>query len=76
MKAKFTAERFTCCPECGALPCDWGNSPSREGSAHRVISEAVALYGKVGGPWNDPHNPGHWIESAKAWLSEAEGVAA
>jgi hypothetical protein len=66
------SERFSLCPECGALPCDWTDNPARGGSAYHVISLAVASYGKPGGPWNVPSDPGGWIALAKDWLEEAQ----
>ena len=34
-----------------------------------VLSETVALYGKPGGPWNIPGDPGGWLERARAAIS-------
>lgn len=33
-----------------------------------ILREAVALYGKPGGPWNVPSDPGGWLERARAAL--------
>lgn len=38
---------------------------------YRALSEAVELYGKPGGPWNVPGDPGSWIEKAKRALQKA-----
>lgn len=65
---------FALCPECGALPCDWGSNPKRAGSAFDIISEAVDRYGKPGGPWNVPSDPGGWIARARDWLEQSEGA--
>lgn len=41
----------------------------RENRALReALSEAVEKYGKPGGPWNVPSEPGCWIEKAKKAL--------
>ena len=71
---KVPAELFAICPDCGALPCDWSESPSSETAAYAVISEAVRRYGTQGGPWNVPSDPGGWIMRAKTWLKESEGA--
>lgn len=36
-----------------------------------VLEEAVSLYGKPGGPWNVPTDPGSWIAKAKKALKKA-----
>jgi len=43
-----------------------------------ALQEAVAQYGKPGGPWNVPSDPGGWIARAKDALAAAtpEGPAA
>jgi hypothetical protein len=41
----------------------------------RVLRYAVAIYGKPGGPWNVPGDPGGWLEAALAAIAEAEGEA-
>ena len=68
------SERFCLCPECGALPVDWGDNPLRDGSAYRIIAYAVEKYGKDGGPWNVPSDPGSWIAMARDWLENAAGL--
>ena len=40
---------------------------------YEALSEAVELYGKPGGPWNVPGDPGSWIEKAKRALQKARG---
>lgn len=35
------------------------------------LTEAVSLYGKPGGPWNVPFDPGGWIWRAKEALKKA-----
>ena len=37
-------------------------------AARAVLAEAVASYGKPGGPWNVPSDPGGWLERARAAL--------
>lgn len=39
------------------------------------LREAVAQYGKQGGPWNVPSDPGGWIARARAALSQAGGAS-
>jgi len=41
----------------------------------QVLTEAVELYGKPGGPWNVPGEPGTWIAKAKEALWKARGEA-
>lgn len=38
-----------------------------------ALAKAVADYGKPGGPWNVPSEPGTWIEMAKQALAKADG---
>ena len=38
-----------------------------------ALSRAVDLYGKQGGPWNVPSDPGSWIAQAKDALAKAKG---
>ncbi len=40
--------------------------------AKEVLSEAVELYGKPGGPWNIPGDPGGWISRARKALEMEE----
>lgn len=42
---------------------------------YSALKEAVELYGKPGGPWNVPGDPGSWIEKAKKALKKARGEA-
>lgn len=35
-----------------------------------ALEQAVAVYGKPGGPWNVIHEPGSWIVSAHAALGK------
>ena len=37
-----------------------------------VLKDAVEKYGKPGGPWNVPGEPGSWIARAKEALKETE----
>lgn len=36
-----------------------------------ALKEAVDCYGKPGGPWNVPSDPGGWLERARAALRKA-----
>lgn len=38
-----------------------------------ALEKAVADYGKEGGPWNVPSEPGSWIEMARAAIAKAKG---
>lgn len=38
-----------------------------------ALAEAVEKYGKSGGPWNVPSEPGSWIAKAKEALKKARG---
>ena len=40
-----------------------------------ALAEAVEKYGKPGGPWNVPGEPGSWIAKAKEALKKADGGA-
>jgi len=35
-----------------------------------ILRETVDLYGKPGGPWNVPGDPGGWLSKARALLEE------
>ena len=38
-----------------------------------VVEEAIERYGKPGGPWNVPSDPGGWIARAQAAVAKARG---
>lgn len=38
-----------------------------------ALEYAVSKYGKGGGPWNVPSDPGGWIECAHAAIAKAKG---
>lgn len=40
---------------------------------YKALEKAVEEYGKPGGPWNVPSEPGSWITLAKAALAKARG---
>lgn len=40
-----------------------------------ALEEGVKLYGKPGGPWNMPSQPGSWIEMAQNAIAKAKGGA-
>jgi hypothetical protein len=67
----MNAAEIVLCPLCGALPCDQTNSIDDYESALAVLGEAVALYGKPGGPWNVPSEPGGWLARARDVLERA-----
>lgn len=50
-----------------------GNLIAATPEMYEALSEAVERYGKPGGPWNVPSEPGSWIEKAKAALKKAVG---
>ena len=39
-----------------------------------VVEEAIERYGKPGGPWNVPTDPGGWMDRAKAAVTKARGT--
>jgi hypothetical protein len=39
-----------------------------------VVEEAIRLYGKPGGPWNMPSDPGGWIARAQDAVAKARGT--
>lgn len=38
-----------------------------------ALEYAVNIYGRFGAVVNEPHNPGEWIEQAKAAIAKAKG---
>ena len=38
-----------------------------------ALERAVELYGKGGGPWNVPGEPGSWLSEARSAISKAKG---
>lgn len=38
-----------------------------------ILSDAVALYGRPGGPWNIPSDPGGWLGRARTALEQGGG---
>jgi hypothetical protein len=40
---------------------------------YAALEKAVADYGKPGGPWNIPSEPGAWINMAQKALAKARG---
>jgi hypothetical protein len=44
--------------------------PQSVAAMEAVLHEAVQTYGKPGGPWNVPSDPGGWIGRAKAALGD------
>ena len=54
-----------------------GGEPGPEAAQHigaddlaAALSDAVEKYGKPGGPWNVPSEPGSWIAKARAALAK------
>lgn len=43
---------------------------ARNAELESILKETVALYGKPGGPWNVPSDPGGWIEKARKALGK------
>ena len=41
-----------------------------------LLRDTVAAYGKPGGPWNVPSEPGSWIARARDLLAKIDGEAA
>jgi hypothetical protein len=40
---------------------------------YEALEMAILEYGKPGGPWNVPSEPGTWIDKAKTALKKARG---
>lgn len=40
-----------------------------------ALKKAVADYGRDGGPWNVPNEPGAWLSMARSAIADAEGGA-
>ena len=40
---------------------------------YEALEMAILKYGKPGGPWNVPSEPGTWIDKAKAAIVKARG---
>lgn len=39
----------------------------------KALEYAVEIYGRFGAVVNEPHNPGEWIEQARAAIAKAKG---
>ena len=61
-----SADIHSCHDDCQRLACVQAR---RIAEMEAVLSETVALYGKPGGPWNIPVDPGGWLERARAAIS-------
>jgi len=69
--------------DCRAIACAVCNlRPGRETFANSrliaaapdllaALENAIALYGKDGGPWNVPRDPGGWLDRARAAIAKA-----
>lgn len=49
------------------------NPKPKQPTSLEVLQEAVDAYGKPGGPWNVPSDPGGWLERAKAAIEREKG---
>ena len=61
-----SADIHSCHDDCQRLACVQAR---RIAEMEAVLSETVALYGKPGGPWNIPGDPGGWLERARAAIA-------
>lgn len=76
-------DKVSCGNECiDWVPVErWNNRPAEEAKTARIaeleaerdrmreaLAEAVEKYGKPGGPWNIPGEPGSWIAKAREAL--------
>ena len=41
----------------------------------KALAYAIEKYGKPGGPWNVPSDPGGWLDLARAALAATKGIA-
>ena len=63
----------------GAMWCDFKRPPGFYDQEESnvilldALKRAVDLYGKEGGPWNVPSQPGSWIVQAKEAIAKVEG---
>lgn len=39
-----------------------------------ALKQAIAAYGRPGGPWNAPSDPGGWLETARAAVEKSEAI--
>jgi len=80
----YESDRF---PECSAITADdhcvcVASSVAKRANAHviaaapdllAVVEEAIRLYGRPGGPWNVPSDPGGWMDRAQEAVALARG---
>ncbi len=69
------------CEECGCsqlthrLEADaiteWNTRTDHTAGLLETLQEAVTVYGKPGGPWNVPSDPGGWLDRALAAIARA-----
>lgn len=50
-----------------------GNLIAAAPELYQALEKAVESYGKPGGPWNCPDEPGAWLAMAQAALAKARG---
>ena len=48
---------------------DLADAQAENANVRAILTEAVNTYGKPGGPWNIPSDPGGWLERARAALA-------
>ncbi|MES2904913.1 MAG: hypothetical protein V4696_12065 [Pseudomonadota bacterium] len=57
---------------------DWqdetANLWAASGDLYGALKQAVETYGKPGGPWNVPSDPGGWLDRSRDALHKAEGL--
>lgn len=67
-----------------AIGCTAGFEPLNEANARlfstapdllAALEKAVEQYGKGGGPWNVPDEPGTWLHDARDAIRKAKGEA-
>lgn len=49
------------------------SSDDVQGALLVALEKAVDAYGKPGGPWNVPDEPGEWLDMAKQAIKKAKG---
>lgn len=75
----FAPELFICRTDSTIVERDAGEKEANAAliaaapEMYAALAEAVEKYGKPGGPWNVPSEPGSWIEKAKNALKKARG---
>lgn len=60
-------------PELSSCAASVSPTPPDVAELVEVLTLAVELYGKEGGPWNVPSDPGGWISKARAVIAKHRG---